>query len=101
MLTFDGEPLSFLQTPGAIDVGVEVHSMSKGYDMIGWRMGFVCGHPRIVSAFADVKDNSDSGQFIATQKAAAALDNDAIPEGQPEVSSTAGKTRQHSQRMWI
>lgn len=80
LLTFDGEPLSFLQTPGAVDVGVEVHSMSKGYDMIGWRMGFVCGHPRIVSAFADVKDNSDSGQFIATQKAAAvALDNDEIP----------------------
>ncbi|TWU35900.1 LL-diaminopimelate aminotransferase [Novipirellula artificiosorum] len=81
LLTFDGKPLSFLQTPGAMDVGVEVHSMSKGYDMIGWRMGFVCGHERIVSAFADVKDNSDSGQFMATQKAAAAaLDNDAIPD---------------------
>lgn len=81
LLTFDGPPRSFLQTPGAVDVGVEVHSMSKGYDMIGWRMGFVCGHPRIVSAFADVKDNSDSGQFIATQKAAAAaLDDDSIPD---------------------
>ncbi len=80
LLTFDGEPRSFLQTPGAIDVGVEVHSMSKGYDMIGWRMGFVCGNSRIVSAFSDVKDNSDSGQFIATQKAAAAaLDDDSIP----------------------
>ncbi len=80
LLTFDGKPRSFLQTPGAIDVGVEVHSMSKGYDMIGWRMGWVCGHPRIVSAFADVKDNSDSGQFIAIQKtAAAALDDDSIP----------------------
>ena len=81
LLTFDGPARSFLQTPGAVDVGVEVHSMSKGYDMIGWRMGFVCGHPRIVSAFADVKDNSDSGQFIATQKAAAAaLDDDTIPQ---------------------
>lgn len=81
LLTFDGKPRSFLETPGAKDVGVEVHSMSKGYDMIGWRMGFVCGHKTIVSAFADVKDNSDSGQFIATQKAAAAaLDNDSIPE---------------------
>ncbi len=81
LLSFDGKPLSFLQTPGARDVGVEVHSMSKGYDMIGWRMGFVCGHQRIVSAFADVKDNSDSGQFIATQKAAAAaLDDDSIPK---------------------
>lgn len=80
LLTFDGPPRSFLQTPGAIDVGVEVHSMSKGYDMIGWRMGWVCGHPRIVAAFSDVKDNSDSGQFMATQKAAAAaLDDDSIP----------------------
>ena len=80
LLTFDSKPRSFLQTAGAMDVGVEVHSMSKGYDMIGWRMGWVCGHPRIVSAFADVKDNSDSGQFMATQKAAAAaLDNDSIP----------------------
>lgn len=81
LLSFDGPPRSFLQTPGAVDVGVEVHSMSKGYDMIGWRMGFVCGHERIVSAFASVKDNSDSGQFIATQKAAtAALDDDTIPK---------------------
>ncbi|MEM6978998.1 MAG: LL-diaminopimelate aminotransferase [Planctomycetota bacterium] len=80
MLTFDGRPRSFLETPGALDVGVEVHSMSKGYDMIGWRMGFVAGHDRIVQAFSDVKDNSDSGQFIATQKAAAAaLDDDSIP----------------------
>ena len=81
MLTCDGKPRSFLETPGALDVGVEVHSMSKGYDMIGWRMGFVAGHPLIVQAFADVKDNSDSGQFIATQKAAAAaLDDDSIPQ---------------------
>jgi LL-diaminopimelate aminotransferase len=44
-------------------------------------MGWVCGHPRIVQAFADVKDNSDSGQFIATQKAAAtALDDPSIPK---------------------
>lgn len=80
MLTFDGPALSFLQVPGAMDVGVEIHSLSKGWNMIGWRMGFVCGHPRIVQAFADVKDNSDSGQFIATQKAAAAaLDDASIP----------------------
>lgn len=80
MLTFEGEPLSFLQTPGAMDVGVEIHSLSKGWNMIGWRMGWVCGHPRIVQAFADVKDNTDSGQFIATQKAAAAaLDDADIP----------------------
>ncbi len=70
MLTYGRRPLSFLAVEGAKDVGVEVHSMSKGFDMIGWRLGFVAGHPRIVRAFADVKDNSDSGQFIAIQKAA-------------------------------
>jgi len=72
LLTYGRKPLSFLQVDGAMEVGVEVHSMSKGFDMIGWRMGFVAGHPLIVRAFADVKDNSDSGQFMATQKAAAA-----------------------------
>ena len=80
MLSFDQEPTSFLQTPGAKEVGVEIHSLSKGWNMIGWRMGWVCGNERIVRAFADVKDNCDSGQFIATQKAAvAALDNPEIP----------------------
>lgn len=69
LLTYDQAPLSFLQVEGAKDVGVEVHSMSKGFNMIGWRMAFVAGHPKIVQAFADVKDNSDSGQFIAVQQA--------------------------------
>ena len=81
MLTFEGEPLSFLSVPGARDVGVEVHSLSKGFDMIGWRIGWVCGHERLVQAYADVKDNSDSGQFIAIQNAAAAaLDDESIPQ---------------------
>ncbi len=57
---------------GAKEVGVEVHSMSKGFNMIGWRMAFVAGHPTIVRAFSDVKDNCDSGQFMAIQQAAAA-----------------------------
>lgn len=82
MLTFDGQPLSFLQVDGARDVGVEIHSLSKGWNMIGWRLGWVCGNERLISAFADIKDNCDSGQFIAIQRAgAAALDNDAITEG--------------------
>ncbi|MFI4875748.1 MAG: LL-diaminopimelate aminotransferase [Blastopirellula sp. JB062] len=80
VLTFEGEPLSFLSVPGAKDVGVEVHSLSKGFDMIGWRIGWVCGNPTLVQAFSDVKDNCDSGQFIAVQKAAAAaLDDESIP----------------------
>ncbi len=80
MLSYDGPPLSFLQVPGAREVGIEIHSMSKGWNMIGWRMGWFCGHRRIVRALADVKDNCDSGQFIAVQKAAAAaLDDAEIP----------------------
>jgi LL-diaminopimelate aminotransferase len=80
VLTFEGAPLSFLSVPGAKDVGIEIHSCSKGFDMIGWRIGWFCGHARIVQALADVKDNGDSGQFIAIQKAAiTALDDPAIP----------------------
>jgi LL-diaminopimelate aminotransferase len=71
-LTYDGvKPLSFLSVPGAKDVGVELHSLSKSYNMTGWRIGFIAGNPLIVKAFGDVKDNNDSGQFIAIQKAAA------------------------------
>ena len=80
MLAYQNKPISFLQVEGAKDVGVEVHSMSKGFDMIGWRIGFVAGNAIIVKAFSDVKDNTDSGQFIAIQKAAVtALDNPEIP----------------------
>src|ERR671924_1021001 len=82
LLTYDGEPLSFLQVEGAREVGVEVHSLSKGFNMIGWRMAWVCGHPKLVQAFADVKDNSDSGQFMAIQQAArAALEHPEIADG--------------------
>ncbi|OXS62419.1 aspartate aminotransferase [Cohnella sp. CIP 111063] len=71
-LTYDGvKPFSFLSVPGAKDVGVELHSLSKSYNMTGWRIGFIAGNPLIVKAFGDVKDNNDSGQFIAIQKAAA------------------------------
>ena len=70
-LTYDGyKPLSFLSVKGAIDVGLEVHSLSKAFNMTGWRMGFVCGNSKAIKAFATVKDNTDSGQFRAIQKAA-------------------------------
>ena len=61
-LTFDGEvPLSFLSIDGAKDVGVEIHSLSKAYNMTGWRLAFICGNELVVKAFAAVKDNNDSG----------------------------------------
>lgn len=50
---------------------MELHSMSKGFNMTGWRLGWVCGNASAVKAFATVKDNADSGQFLAIQKAAA------------------------------
>lgn len=70
-LMFDGEkPLSFLSVDGAKDVGVELHSLSKSFNMTGWRIGFIAGNTKLVKAFQTVKDNSDSGQFIPIQKAA-------------------------------
>lgn len=69
-LTFDHQPMSFLATPGAMDVGVEFHSHSKAYNMTGWRIAFMVGNELVVKALAHVKDNIDSGQFAAIQKAA-------------------------------
>lgn len=69
-LTYDGhKPLSFLSVKGAMDVGLEVHSLSKAFNMTGWRIGFVCGNAKAVKAYGTVKDNTDSGQFRAIQKA--------------------------------
>ncbi|HBF36249.1 MAG TPA: LL-diaminopimelate aminotransferase, partial [Firmicutes bacterium] len=69
-LTFDGyQPLSFLSVDGAMEVGIEVHSLSKAFNMTGWRLGFVVGNPKIIKAYGTVKDNTDSGQFRAIQKA--------------------------------
>ena len=68
-LSYNNEPLSFLSVPGAMDVGVEFHSLSKAYNMTGWRIAFIVGNELAVKGFAHVKDNVDSGQFAAIQKA--------------------------------
>ena len=60
---------SFLQVPGAKEVGIEFHSLSKTYNMTGWRIGWVCGNREMVSALAQVKSNIDSGVFQAVQQA--------------------------------
>jgi LL-diaminopimelate aminotransferase len=70
-LVFEGKPLSFLSTPGAKEVGIELHSTSKTFNMTGWRCGFVAGNELLVKAYGDVKDNTDSGQFLAIQHASA------------------------------
>jgi LL-diaminopimelate aminotransferase len=68
-LNYGGKLLSFLSVPGAMDVGVELHSLSKSYNMTGWRIAFVVGNELIVKGVSHVKDNIDSGQFAAIQKA--------------------------------
>ena len=69
-LTFDGvKPYSFLNVEGAKEVGVAIQSLSKAYNMTGWRIAFIAGNELVVKGFATVKDNNDSGQFAGIQKA--------------------------------
>jgi len=79
--TFDGYVApSFLETPGAREVGVEVFSLSKGWSMTGWRAGAIVGNAEAVEAYWRLKSNVDSGMFEAVQlAAAAALDRPDIP----------------------
>lgn len=65
----DFKPLSFLSVKGAKEVGVEIHSLSKAFNMTGWRLAFLAGNSEIIDIFENVKGNSDSGQFRAIQKA--------------------------------
>ncbi len=70
-LTFDGyKAPSFLETDGAMDVGIEFHSLSKTYNMTGWRIGFAAGNMELISALGAIKSNIDSGVFQAVQIAA-------------------------------
>ncbi len=70
-IAFDGyQPPSFLAAPGAIDVGVEFTTMSKGYNMAGWRVGFCAGNPDMVKALGTIKAYYDYGMFQAVQIAA-------------------------------
>ncbi len=69
---YENKPMSFLEVPGAKEVGVEFHSLSKTYNMTGWRVAWVCGNSEIVKGLSMVKDNYDSGVFGAIQDAAVA-----------------------------
>jgi LL-diaminopimelate aminotransferase len=67
-MAFDGyKPPSFLETPGAIDVGIEFHSLSKTYNMTGWRIGWAAGNSEIIGGLGQIKSNIDSGIFEAIQ----------------------------------
>lgn len=70
-IVFDGqERLSFLMVPGAKDVGIELNSLSKPFNMCGWRIGMACGNADLIAAMSKVKENTDSGIFNPIQYAA-------------------------------
>lgn len=72
-IAFDGyKPPSFLEASGAKDVGIEFGSVSKPYNMTGWRIGWAVGHAEVIDAITRLKSNIDSGQFQAIQYAAMA-----------------------------
>jgi LL-diaminopimelate aminotransferase len=77
-LCYDGyRAPSFLETPGAKEVGVEIFSLSKGWNMTGWRAGLVAGNAEVVEAYRQLKTNLDSGMFEAVQRATVAALTDA------------------------
>ncbi len=77
---YDSPPCSILQVPGSENVALEFHSLSKTYNMTGWRVGFLIGNAELVGAVGKVKTNIDSGVFMAVQRAAiAALTDDQAP----------------------
>lgn len=67
-MSFDSyKPMSFLEVPGAKEVGIEFHSLSKTYNMTGWRLGFAVGNAKVLEGLGQVKSNIDSGAFNAVQ----------------------------------
>ncbi len=75
---YDGHrPSSFLEAEGAMDVGIEFHSLSKTFNMTGWRLGFAVGRAEVIAGLSQIKSNLDSGQFQAIQEAGmTALESD-------------------------
>ncbi len=69
MVFDEADRVSMLQAPGTLDVGVELGSLSKSFNMTGWRIGMVMGNPDIISGISKVKENTDSGAFAAIQHA--------------------------------
>jgi LL-diaminopimelate aminotransferase len=67
-VAYDGyQPLSFLEIPGAKELGIEFHSLSKTYNMTGWRIGFAVGNERLIAGLSQIKSNIDSGAAQAIQ----------------------------------
>ena len=84
---FEQKPISFLAVAGAKEVGIEFHSLSKTFNMTGWRIGMAVGNEKIIAALTRIKDNYDSGVFTAIQEAAtvALADGDEFAEKNRQV----------------
>jgi LL-diaminopimelate aminotransferase len=82
-LYYEEPPCSFLELPGARDVGVAVHSMTKTFSMAGWRVAWICGNAELVEILRGFKANCDSGQFMGFQKAVAKV----LTEGTGDMKS--------------
>ena len=92
-IAFDGyRPPSFLATPGAKDVGAEIFSLSKGWNMTGWRVGWIAGNAEVVERYRQLKTNLDSGMFDALQLAGVAALND-VPTFPQEMSEIYHRRR--------
>jgi LL-diaminopimelate aminotransferase len=81
---YDGRrPCSFLEAEGAKEVGIEFHSLSKTYNMTGWRIGFAAGRQEVIAGLGKVKTNIDSGVFQAIQEAwiTALQQDDSVTDG--------------------
>lgn len=91
-LAFDGyQPTSLLEIPGGKEIGVEFHTMSKTYNMAGWRVGFVVGNSRIIQGLRTLKTNLDYGLFAALQSAAETALN--LPDSYLEEVQNRYRTR--------
>lgn len=91
-LAFDGyQPTSLLEIPGAKEIGVEFHTMSKTYNMAGWRVGFVVGNRHIIQGLRTLKTNLDYGIFAVLQVAAETALN--LPDGYLQEVQTRYRTR--------
>nr|WP_281172627.1 LL-diaminopimelate aminotransferase [Aneurinibacillus terranovensis] len=94
-MAFDGyRPPSFLETPGAKEVGVEFNSLSKSFNMAGCRVGYIVGNAQIIRPLAIIKSNIDYGIFLAIQEAAiAAMEHDILHPGQNRIAQVYQERR--------
>ena len=97
-MAFDGyRPHSFLETPGAKEVGIEFHSLSKTYNMTGWRIGMAVGNRKMIDALFRFKSNLDSGIPQAIQVAAI----EALTGDQGDLAPATGNCRPAGIRLWM